>query len=123
MTDVVYELDAPAAFPLVCDRLSADRRSKGSASVPRGKTPGEVQGERMTALPGRNKLKMGSAGRYYGAYLVYDAANSCLATLHAKMPAAVTRALPRPMSPVHVQNPRKLRDSSLGRPGEVVRAV
>lgn len=50
---------------------------------------------------------MGSAGRYYGAYLIYDVANSCLATLHAKMPSSldVTRAnLP---SPVHVQNPRK----------------
>ncbi|XP_047346219.1 nucleolysin TIAR-like isoform X6 [Vespa velutina] len=60
----------------------------------------------MAVVPSKNKLKMGSAGRYYGAYLIYDVANSCLATLHAKMPSSldVTRAnLP---SPVHVQNPQ-----------------
>ena len=69
----------------------------------------------MSAVPGnRNKLKMGSAGRYYGAYLIYDVANSCLATVHAKTPTASGRAtgvvaptIVRPLSPVHVQNPRE----------------
>ena len=71
----------------------------------------------MAVVPGKNKLKMGSAGRYYGAYLIYDVANSCLAALHAKVPptsaAAASEALANgftrtsPPSPVHVQNPRK----------------
>ncbi|XP_011505037.1 PREDICTED: nucleolysin TIAR isoform X2 [Ceratosolen solmsi marchali] len=78
----------------------------------------------MSALPSRHKLKMGSAGRYYGAYLVYDVANSCLAALHAKVPppppspmtmamttTSVTRAVTstattRPISPIHIQNPQ-----------------
>lgn len=50
---------------------------------------------------------MGSAGRYYGAYLIYDVANSCLATLHAKMPSPLDVTRANPPSPVHVQNPRK----------------
>lgn len=68
----------------------------------------------MAVAPGKNKLKMGSADRYYGAYLIYDVANSCLATLHAKMPpppAVVTRT--NPPSPVHVQNPRKFSSAFL----------
>lgn len=50
---------------------------------------------------------MGSAGRYYGTYLIYDVANSCLAALHAKMPPPVVVTRTNPPSPVHVQNPRK----------------
>lgn len=61
---------------------------------------------KMAGVSSKNKLKMGNAGRYYGAYLIYDVANSCLASLHAKIPpVAVTRT--SPPSPVHVQNPRK----------------
>ncbi|KYM99058.1 hypothetical protein ALC62_10172 [Cyphomyrmex costatus] len=59
----------------------------------------------MAVAPGKNKLKMGSAGRYYGAYLIYDVANSCLAALHAKMPPPVVVTRTNPPSPVHVQNP------------------
>lgn len=72
---------------------------------------------KMAEAPGKNKLKMGNTGRYYGAYLIYDVANSCLAALHAKvsptMPALTTATLtPKsirsgPPVPVHVQNPRK----------------
>ncbi|KAG7190428.1 hypothetical protein KM043_006534 [Ampulex compressa] len=61
----------------------------------------------MALVPSKNKLKMGSAGRYYGAYLIYDVANSCLAALHAKMPPSVVVTRTNPPSPVHVQNPRK----------------
>ncbi|KOC70491.1 hypothetical protein WH47_00636 [Habropoda laboriosa] len=61
----------------------------------------------MAAVPGKNKLKMGSASRYYSAYLIYDVANSCLAALHAKMPPPVVVTRTNPPSPVHVQNPRK----------------
>ena len=58
----------------------------------------------MAAVSSKNKLKMGSAGRYYGTYLIYDVANSYLTALHAKIPpVAVTQTNP----PVHVQNPRK----------------
>lgn len=62
---------------------------------------------KMAVVPSKNKLKMGSAGRYYGAYLIYDVANSCLATLHAKMPSPLDVTRANPPSPVHVQNPRK----------------
>lgn len=49
---------------------------------------------------GRNKLKMGSAGRYYGAYLVYDR-ESASSWLQSALKLA------RPTSPLHVQNPRE----------------
>lgn len=62
---------------------------------------------KMSVVPGKNKLKMGSAGRYYSAYLIYDVANSCLAALHAKMPPPVVVTRTNPLSPAHVQNPRK----------------
>lgn len=63
---------------------------------------------KMAVVPvGKNKLKIGSAGRYYSAYLIYDVANSCLAALHAKMPPPVVVTRTNPPSPVHVQNPRK----------------
>lgn len=68
---------------------------------------------KMAVAPGKNKLKMGSAGRYYGAYLIYDVANSCLAALHAKMPPPVVVTRTNPPSPVHVQNPRKFSSSFL----------
>ncbi|KAF7409851.1 hypothetical protein HZH68_004232 [Vespula germanica] len=61
----------------------------------------------MAVVPSKNKLKMGSAGRYYGAYLIYDVANSCLATLHAKMPSPLDVTRANPPSPVHVQNPHE----------------
>lgn len=54
----------------------------------------------------KNKLKMSNNGRYYGAYLIYDVANSCFAALHSKEPAATIQR-PRQPSPVHAQNPRK----------------
>lgn len=61
---------------------------------------------KMATVTGKNKLKMGNGGRYYGAYLIYDMANSYLSALHAKIPATgATRT--NPPSPVHVQNPRK----------------
>ncbi|XP_024940607.1 nucleolysin TIAR isoform X2 [Cephus cinctus] len=61
----------------------------------------------MAVAPGKNKLKMGSGGRYYGAYLIYDVANSYLAALHGKMPPAVAVTQPSVVpSPVHVQNPQ-----------------
>lgn len=66
----------------------------------------EVHEKKMATISGKNKLKMGSGGRYYGAYLIYDVANSYLSALHAKIPATdATRT--NPSSPVHVQNPRK----------------
>lgn len=68
---------------------------------------------KMAVAPGKNKLKMGSASRYYGAYLIYDVANSCLAALHAKMPPPVVVTRTNPPSPVHVQNPRKFSSSFL----------
>lgn len=68
---------------------------------------------KMAVAPSKNKLKMGSAGRYYGAYLIYDVANSCLAALHAKMPPPVVVTRTNPPSPVHVQNPRKFSSSFL----------
>lgn len=62
---------------------------------------------KMAVVPvGKNKLKIGSAGRYYSAYLIYDVANSCLAALHAKMPPPVVVTRTNPPSPVHVQNPQ-----------------
>lgn len=67
----------------------------------------------MAVVPGKNKLKMGSAGRYYSAYLIYDVANSCLAALHAKMPPPVVVTRTNPPSPVHVQNPRKFSSFSV----------
>lgn len=69
---------------------------------------------KMAVVPplGKNKLKMGNAGRYYSAYLIYNAANSCLASLHARMPPlVVTRT--NPPSPMHVQNPRKFSSLSV----------
>lgn len=69
---------------------------------------------KMAVVPvGKNKLKIGSAGRYYSAYLIYDVANSCLAALHAKMPPPVVVTRTNPPSPVHVQNPRKFSSLSL----------
>lgn len=75
---------------------------------------------KMAVVPvGKNKLKIGSAGRYYSAYLIYDVANSCLAALHAKMPPPVVVTRTNPPSPVHVQNPRKFSSLcfSIFRPG------
>ncbi|KOX76168.1 hypothetical protein WN51_11908 [Melipona quadrifasciata] len=69
----------------------------------------------MAAVPihsSKNKLKMGNASRYYGAYLVYDAANSSLAALHARMPSPVV-AQTNPSSPMRVQNSRKFSSLSL----------
>lgn len=68
---------------------------------------------KMAVVPGKNKLKMGSAGRYYSAYLIYDVANSCLAALHAKMPPPVVVTRTNPPSPMHVQNPRKFSSLSV----------
>jgi len=68
---------------------------------------------KMAVATGKNKLKMGSAGRYYGTCLIYDVANSCLAALHAKMPPPVVVTRTNPPSPMHVQNPRKFSSSFL----------
>ena len=81
-------------------------RLKENPSVWNHSEPKWVRCANMAGVSSKNKLKMGSAGRYYGAYLIYDVANSCLASLHAKIPPVpVTRT--SPPSPVHVQNPRK----------------
>ena len=75
----------------------------------------QIGNGKMAVVPNhssKNKLKMGNASRYYGSYLVYDAANSCLAALHARIASpVVTRT--NPSSPVRVQNSRKSSSLSL----------
>lgn len=70
----------------------------------------------MSILPvAKNKLKIGSSGRYYGAYLIYDVANSCLAKISQQATSQnapvlnVKRVavLAQPKSAIQPQNPRK----------------
>lgn len=65
----------------------------------------------------KKKLKIGSSGRYYGAYLIYDVANSCLAKISQQTTSQnapvlnIKRVavLAQPKSTVQSQNPRKIK--------------
>lgn len=61
------------------------------------------------ALGKSSKLKISNGRRYYGTYLIYDVANSCVAALHAKVPRTIAGLTCPTNSPSsqHAQNPRK----------------
>lgn len=55
----------------------------------------------------KNKLKINNNDKYYGTYLIYDVANSCLAALRAKVPSTQFISHKTSLSPIHIQNSRK----------------